>query len=182
MNRTEIYNRIIEKLIAKMESGVIPWRRSWSIGSPANFVSKRLYNGINFLSLISEDHPSPFYLTFLQAKEKGATINKGASGQLIIFWKIQNLDKEENSKGPACIPLLRFSYAFNISQTSLYKTDTAKTGIISAEELISKMQNIPTVKNNYRKCVFNLIDDFISLPVITDFDSQSEYYSSFFMN
>ena len=103
-------------------------------------------------------------------------------GQLIIFWKIQNLDKEENSKGPARVPLLRFSYAFNISQTSLYKTDTAKTGIISAEELISKMQNIPTVKNNYRKCVYNLIDDFISLPVITDFDSQSEYYSSFFMN
>ena len=76
MNRTEIYNRITEKLLAKMESGVVPWRRSWSVGSPANFVSKRPYNGINFLSLISEDHPSPFYLTFLQAKKKVRRLTK----------------------------------------------------------------------------------------------------------
>lgn len=85
MNRADIYNKVTEKLMSKISEGIIPWRRSWSLGVPRNVVSKRAYNGINFLSLISEDHPSPYYLTFLQAKEKGATINKGATGSLIVF-------------------------------------------------------------------------------------------------
>lgn len=85
MNRNDIFDRITSKLISKLESGTAPWRRSWSIGVPANYVSKSPYNGINFLSLIVEDHPSPYYLTFLQAKEKGATINKGSIGSLIVF-------------------------------------------------------------------------------------------------
>lgn len=85
MNRSDIYNRITSKLITKLESGTVPWRRSWSNGVPANYVSKRPYNGINFLSLIVEDHPSPYYLTFLQAKEKCAKINSGAKGSIIVF-------------------------------------------------------------------------------------------------
>lgn len=86
--------------------------------------------------------------------------------------------KEENSKGAARVPYLKYSYAFNISQTSLYNATESNTGIISADELISQMQNIPPIKNNYRRCSYNLIDDYISLPIITDFDSTGEYYSA----
>jgi len=85
MNKSEIYTRMTDKLLAKLNEGVIPWRRSWSIGIPRNFISKRPYNGINFLSLLAEDHPSPYYLTFLQAKEKAVAINSGAKGSLIVF-------------------------------------------------------------------------------------------------
>lgn len=85
MIRIEIYTRITEKLISKLNSGTIPWRRSWSIGVPTNYVSKRPYNGINFLSLLTEDHPSQYYITFLQAKELEAKINSGAKGSLIVF-------------------------------------------------------------------------------------------------
>ncbi len=181
MNRTEIYNRITDKLIAKMEAGVVPWRRSWKIGSPVNFVSGRRYNGINFLSLIAEDHPCPYYLTFLQAKERGAFINKGATGSLIVFWKMYERDIEEENKGPARVPFLRYSYAFNLSQTSLYSSiKPESTGITSAEELISQMHNLPPIKNNYQRCVYNITEDCISLPVITDFETETEYYSSLF--
>jgi antirestriction protein ArdC len=85
MNKQDIYDRITNNLIAKIEACTIPWRRSWNVGIPRNYVSKHAYNGINFLSLLAEDHPSPYYLTFLQAREKGATINKGAAGSLIVF-------------------------------------------------------------------------------------------------
>ena len=180
MNRNEIYNRITEKLIIKIESGVIPWRRNWSIGSPTNMISKRPYNGINFLSLIAEDHPSPYYLSFLQCKEKGATINKGATGSLIVFWKVCERNIEEGNKGSARIPFLRYSYTFNLSDTSLCNTEAQRTSITSAEELISKLQNLPPIKNNYRRCAYSLIDDFITLPVISDFDNQAEYYSALF--
>jgi antirestriction protein ArdC len=42
------------------------------------------------------------------------------------------------------------------------------------------MQNLPVIKNNYRRCAYSLTDDIITLPVITDFDSKEEYYSSLF--
>jgi antirestriction protein ArdC len=87
MNKQDIYERITNMLMSKLEAGVVPWRRTWAVGIPRNYVSKHAYNGINFLSLLAEDHPSPYYITFLQAKEKSATINKGATGQLIVFGK-----------------------------------------------------------------------------------------------
>lgn len=88
--------------------------------------------------------------------------------------------KEEKSKGAARVPFLKFSYAFNLSQTSLYNQEPHKPTLVSADELISQMQNIPLIKNNYRRCAYNLSDDYISLPVITDFDSTGEYYSALF--
>ena len=85
MNRNDIYKTITDKITAKLASGNVPWRRSWNVGIPRNLISKRVYNGINFLSLMADDYPSPFYLTFLQAKERGSVINKGATGSLIVF-------------------------------------------------------------------------------------------------
>jgi antirestriction protein ArdC len=179
MNKTEIYDRITTKLFSKIEAGVIPWRRSWNVGIPRNYISKHAYNGINFLSLLTEDHPSPYYLTFLQAKEKGTTINKGESGSLIVFWKIHQIENEEQLT--ARIPFIRYSYAFNLCQTSLYNANTETNSITTAEELISRMQNLPLLKHNYHRCAYSLIDDYITLPTINDFDSPAEYYSSFFM-
>jgi len=86
------------------------------------------------------------------------------------------------SKGAARVPVpyLKYSYAFNLSQTSLYNAAESNIGIITTDELISQMQNIPLIKNNYRRCSYNITDDYISLPIITDFDSTGEYYSSLF--
>lgn len=85
MNRNIIYNTITNRIISKLQAGVIPWRRSWKIGIPSNYVSKRAYTGINFLSLLAVDHASPYYITFLQAKQLGIYINPGEKGQLIVF-------------------------------------------------------------------------------------------------
>lgn len=180
MNRHEIYNSITAKIMDKLNTGIIPWRRSWSIGIPHNYVSSRPYNGINFLSLISNDDPAPGYLTFLQAKELGAQINKGASGRLIVFWKMLDIESSKKDSSAAKIPLLRYSYVFNLSQTSLYNDKSNSCQIVSAEELISQMQ-LPAIKNNYRRCAYSLTDDYITLPKITDFESAAEYYSAFFM-
>lgn len=59
MNRNDMYSRITEKLIVKIKEGTLPWRRSWHHGLPANFITKRHYNGINFYhccAMISRAH------------------------------------------------------------------------------------------------------------------------------
>lgn len=39
---------------------------------------------------------------------------------------------------------------------------------------------LPPIMNNYRRCAYNLTDDIISLPVISEFDCPEEYYSALF--
>jgi antirestriction protein ArdC len=130
--------------------------------------------------LIAEEHPSPFYLTFLQAKEKGIRINTGSSGALILFWKLLESAKDDESLVKKT-PFIRHSYVFNLSQTSLNEEVAEHDGIVSAEDLILKMNNLPVIKNNYRRCAYSVTDDFITIPVISDFETKEEYYSAFFM-
>jgi antirestriction protein ArdC len=178
MNRAEIYNQISEKIIAKIKEGVLPWRKSWKHGLPMNFITKRPYNGINFLSLLINDFPSPYYLTFLQCKERKGLINTGSKGELIVYWSINDVAlKDEEVRR---IPFIRYSHVFNLSQTNLFHDKTDGYKIVSCEELLSRLNTQPVIKHNISKCYYSPLGDYISLPLITDFDSNEEYYSALF--
>jgi antirestriction protein ArdC len=129
-----MYLSITLKIKEKLEAGVIPWRKSWRSSVPMNFISRRPYNGINFISLILNEFPSPYYLTFLQCKEKNITIHKGATGSPIIFYKIMdypvaNLTGKENSsckEKRKSIPIVKLSYVFNLSQTTQFEKENTE--------------------------------------------------------
>ena len=181
MNKQEIFDKITNSIIEKLHEGILPWRKSWRIGIPANYISKRYYNGINFIYLSLQDFPSPYYLTYLQAKQHGSFINKGEEGSLVVFWKIyemQNKDKANDSEVNR-IPILRYSYVFNLQQTSLYSVDE-RPAITSAETILQNLKQKPIILHNFRKCYYSMDRDLISIPVITDFDSPTEFYSSLY--
>ena len=177
MNKNEIYDRITEKLLLKLESGVIPWRRSWKIGLPANYFTHKPYSGVNYLSLCMDEFPSPFYLTYKMCNDLGERIKEGARGNLIIYWNVKEypIDDERSKR----VPLIRYSYVFNIAQTTI-ATANEPVKIVECEELISRISPAPIIKNNFRKCFYNVLDDYVSLPAINDFESKEEYYSSLF--
>jgi antirestriction protein ArdC len=50
MNKSELYNKINNQILDKLNEGIIPWEKSWTVGLPANFISKRNYRGINFIT------------------------------------------------------------------------------------------------------------------------------------
>ena len=177
MKRNEIYKKITDQIIAKLNAGTVPWEKSWVSGVPRNMVSGKSYRGINFLSLITHDFPSPQYLTFTQCHKLGGTVSRNEKGSLIVFWKIVDRDAE-NDLNFRQVPLIKYSYVFNISQTSLYKADVNESSFITCEQLLSTLKNIPAVKHNYRRCYYDPVNDFVSVPVIRDFESGAEYYSS----
>ena len=181
MNKQDLYNKITSSILAKLQEGVIPWRKSWRTGIPANFVSKRYYNGINFVYLSLRDFPSPYYLTFLQTKQLGGFVNKGEEGSLVVFWKIYETPDNDDSSdtGINRIPILRYSYVFNLQQTSLYSIDE-RPAIISAEIILQNFKEKPVILHNFRNCYYSIDRDVISVPVITDFDSPAEFYSSLY--
>ena len=181
MNRNELFERITQQIKAKLEEGVLPWRKSWEMGVPCNFITKNPYRGINFIMLLLNNYPSPYYISFLQCKQKQGMINKGAHGSQIIYYEVKKYPDRKDPEKLKNIPILRYSTVFNLSQTSLYKSDIEeKTKILSCEEVISNMNPKPVIKNNIGHCYYAPADDYISIPAIQDFDSSGEYYSSLF--
>jgi antirestriction protein ArdC len=117
MNKFDIYEVVTQKIIDRLEAGVIPWQKPWrnSGGMPRNLVSNRPYNGINFWMLLASKFTSPFYLTFEQALSLGGNVIKGQKSTMVVFWKIL-----ENEKSPGVVektPFLRYYNVFNLEQT-----------------------------------------------------------------
>ena len=43
----QVYEIVTNKIIEKLEAGVVPWRKTWSSDAPKNLVSGKDYRGIN---------------------------------------------------------------------------------------------------------------------------------------
>jgi antirestriction protein ArdC len=86
------YEVVTDRLIAKLESGVIPWRQPWKNTSrgahlPCNFATGRSYRGINTIMLLCSGFQSPQWMTYKQAQSIGAQVRKGESGTPVVFWQ-----------------------------------------------------------------------------------------------
>ena len=180
MNRQEIFDHITKQIKEKLEQGTLPWRRSWKTGLPMNLLTKRPYSGINFLSLCTNDFPSPYYLTFLQCRDKGGSINKGEHGSQIVYWAMKDTAGDLSDKEVRRYPLLRLSRAFNLSQTSLYISHSETLVITPYTSILNSLIIQPVIKNNTRACYYSPSEDYISIPQIQDFETAEEYYSSLF--
>ena len=79
----DLYQVVTNKIIEKLENGIVPWRRTYSENNyPVNWKTGKMYRGINLLLLEPGE-----YATFRQIKESGGKVKKGAKSHTIIFWK-----------------------------------------------------------------------------------------------
>lgn len=182
MKINEVYSNITEQIKNRLEQGTLPWRKSWIIGLPQNITTRRPYSGVNFLSLCMADFASPYYLTYLQCKDRGGYITKGSKGIPILFWTLLSFglpDNHEKQK-PYEFPYLKYSYVYNLTQTSLYSGKPEPTSIIGCEQILNDMKERPVIKHNTLRCYYSPTEDYISVPMPEDFDSTEEYYSSLF--
>src|SRR5690349_10601451 len=89
----DLYQTVTDKIVAQMETGVMPWVKSWSsTGSalPMNAVTNRPYSGINVLLFwMAQDagYSKPRYLTFKQALEVGGNVRKGEKGTKVYYFR-----------------------------------------------------------------------------------------------
>ena len=48
---SDVYSIVTERMIALLEAGTVPWRKTWHGGDrPRNLVSKKPYRGVNLIS------------------------------------------------------------------------------------------------------------------------------------
>jgi antirestriction protein ArdC len=96
--RFDAYEAITSRIIERLETGVVPWQSPSiaRVGFPRNFSTGKFYSGINVFLLGSQEFQSPYFLTFIQARELGGFVRKGEKGFPVIKVGTWTKDTEES--------------------------------------------------------------------------------------
>jgi antirestriction protein ArdC len=104
-DKTDIYQQVTDAIVAKLDAGVIPWRKPFDgygrAGGgflPRNYSSNRPYRGINVFLLAFSGYTSPYWLTFDGAKQAAYEQAERAAGR-----KPAKLGKDELRKLGAAV-------------------------------------------------------------------------------
>lgn len=185
-----VYEIVTEKIIDKLQAGEIPWKKPWkNDGSmPANFISKRQYNGMN-LFLLPREYATNWFLTFKQVSDLGYFVKKGEKGHIVVFWKfLKNTEKKsDGTEKEKTIPMLRYYTVFNVAQTTIPEEKIPQlvrlnvlNSIEQCETVISNMPNRPQIKTGESKAYYQPNGDFVNMPQKGLFDDEQNYYSVLF--
>lgn len=186
--QNDIYERITNLIVERLQAGVIPWKQPWSSDThPRNMISNRPYHGINFWLLLSSGHESPFYLSFQQVKALGGNIKKGEKSIPVVFWKLLNTEEKDGTIKKT--PFLKYYNVFNLSQTEGIEPIKVPISdppnphfdpIAKAEELIELWEDCPVIKLNQSQAYYSPSQDFIGMPNPQSFFNAPDYYSVLF--
>lgn len=183
-----VYEMVTERIIEQLEKGVIPWQKPWTgIRSGAyNRVSKKSYSLLNQMLLKHKGE----YATFKQWQDLGGHIRKGEKSEIVVFWKIQPIEEEQEdgTKITRQIPLLRYYNVFHISQVDgvepLPKDELHDIEPIEKAESILHgywtKENITVEYVAGDRAYYSPSLDMIHLPLFEQFTDANEYYSTAF--
>src|SRR5713101_1353716 len=179
-----VYEIVTAQVIKQLESGVAPWRKPWRTLPPANLISKKPYRGINVFLLALAGNGSQYWLTYRQAQALGGNVRRGEHGTEIVFWKFDTFETEttDGETEERKSAFLRYYTVFNLEQTEGLKALLAlppASPIESAEAIVKGMPNPPAFEQD-AQAAYIPSRDVVTMPSRTAFDSQAEYYSTFF--
>jgi antirestriction protein ArdC len=191
------YQSVTDIIIEHLERGVVPWRCPWQreVGIPRNFHTGKTYNGINVLLLGMRHLPSPYWLTFRQAQERGGHVRKGERGAHVI--KVgeskSSSPQDEVFDDPAQpqrkLLFLREYTVFNATQiegiefpaTPGIPALSPNDRIEAAEQLVSEMQLPPVIQEGKSTVAcYRMATDTVHMPAIASFESAEAYYHTLF--
>lgn len=94
LERTDLYQKVTDSILAQLEAGCVPWVRPWKSGvgaplasMPFNMISKRNYSGINIplLWMAGARFESNAWLTYKQAESLGGHVSRGERGTMVVY-------------------------------------------------------------------------------------------------
>lgn len=188
-HKVSAYDIITSRILQLLEKGVVPWRRPWTGSSaPANFISKRAYNGINVWMLFGQGYVSPYWLTFKQANNLGARIKKGEHGTPIVFVKRLEVEDREHEGETKIVSMIRYYKVWNVEQCTGIPEDKIPENkdtrelnpIPAAEKIVANMPKRPTVEHKAQRACYNRLTDVVNMPRQDTFEGDEEYYSVLF--
>lgn len=186
MSKT-VYEMVTERIIEELEKGSIPWERPWrgTRSGAYNFVTKRSYSLMNQMML---KHRGA-YGTFKQWTEKGGKIRKGEKSEIVVFWKFQIVEEENEKTGEKeekKIPMLRYYNVFHISQVDgvELKEELPEVEPIESAEKIKRdyveREHIKILEYATNEAFYSPSGDFIQVPERGQYKDANEFYSTLY--
>jgi antirestriction protein ArdC len=199
--RKDPYQSVTDLIIEHLERGTVPWRCPWQrdVGIPRNFHTGKTYNGINVLLLGLRHQPSPWWLTFQQALERGGHVRKGEKGATVIKYgqyksksqggdssHAQSLSADPQEKKKM---YLKEYTVFNSTQIDGLEFPTTSTSqarnmderIIAAEQLVAAMPNRPVIHEGaYSQASYRPAADTVQMPPFGSFETAEDYHLTLF--
>jgi antirestriction protein ArdC len=201
MQRTEkqdIYTRITNQIVSRLEKGVRPWVRPWNAEHAARRISRPLrhngkpYSGINVLSLwasaMAQNFAAPIWMTFKQASELDAHIRKGEKGSLVVYADSITRKETDGKTGDEIdreIPFLKGYTVFNVEQIDglpeVYYAKAAPTldpvaRIDHAENFFAALG--ATIRHGGNRAFYRIAADAIQMPAFESFQDADSYYAT----
>lgn len=224
----DIYSYITDLIINTIEQvGHLPWQKDWvgsgADGTAKNYVSKKEYTGANFLLnfdikfdkegkgyLVPIKFIQPYYLTFNQIKDTGASLKKDSKARRVIYYtmifsfdngslqikttdrekftefvKANGLTKEDLNKYLKKIPVIKYYNVFRADDCTGLKFPEAIGNknvdpIEQAQSLIDGYKNPPVYTFVGDKAYYQPATDKLNMPNIKAFKKEASYYCTYF--
>jgi len=190
-----IYEVVTERILKKMEQGVIPWRKTWATGLPKSLTTGKEYRGMNIVLLGLAGFNSRYWVTFREAQRLGGYVRKGEKATPVYFWHWRTSEEmaklREKTGKENLAPCTSFiSFAFNLDQVEGIERPSDDISDISqhtvnridlAENVLEVMPDRPEIVHAHAAdpC-YNRKTDRITLPHLSQFESGAEYYATLF--
>lgn len=178
-----VYQIITDRILEKLQAGVVPWRQPWSTSLPKNLVSKKAYRGVNIFLLSAMGFSSPYWCSYKQAAKLGGQVRKGEKSTPVVFWKV--LDKMEDGKVKKVF-ILRYFNCFNASQCdglTLPPTEETRHDfqpLSECERILQQYRGAPALVEGGDRACYIPSRDIIQMPPGDRFSTTEEYYSTRF--
>lgn len=186
-NGEDVYQVITDKVLDRLESGTVPWRKPWTVAAdgPRN-IEGRMYRGLNVFLLLSAGYDSPYWMTFKQINERGGRIRKGEKSTAVIFWKRLVVAEKDDPEKKTVVPLLRFYNVWNLEQIDginppiVAEVKPEFTPIEAAEKVVANYPHAPLIAHEGGRAFYRPATDEITLPPKESFETPDAYYATAF--
>lgn len=194
----DIYAEVTDRIIAELESGIIPWNRPWT-GVTDGAIRRSNGKPYSLINQFLLGKPGE-YLTFNQCKRDGGKVKKGAKAKMVVFWKVLHKEKtaedgslirdENGMPVDRSIPMLRYYNVFHIDDCegiqpkyTTEKLPATASPVEAAEGIIAdyvSRAKLTIEHGKQNRAFYSPSRHMVSLPIMEQFEDSAGYYETAF--
>ena len=191
--RSDLYTRVTERVVADLERGVRPWLKPWTGGGSSPIPTPRRHNGIPYRGInvlilwaeaIDRGYTAPLWMTYRQALELGAHVRQGERGTTVVYADriVRTETDDAGNDVEQAIPFLKAYTVFNVQQIDnlpaqyLPVSDPQRTKvelIASAEAFIAATGAV--IRHGGDSAYYSPRLDIIQMPEVNSFHNAESY-------
>jgi antirestriction protein ArdC len=188
---SQLYQTVTAAIVAELEAGAAPWLKPWKTSPayggylPHNAVTGRPYHGINipilWLKADQRGFATHAWLTFNQAKAKGATVRRGEKATEVVFTKKLRItdpatDEERQVSMLRCFKVFNRAQMDGLPEPSPVRSVTEAERLHQAETFITAIG--ADIRHGGNEAAFYPEPDYIVMPPFSAFKTREGYYAT----